>query len=487
MWDAKFLSGYISSPIGLVEVFIVVFVRCSVYYCMLIFFPCPQRKNSEMRFFPAVVAILIGILSLLAGNAFAISPGSDIQVPQGSTLVATGPKGSSLYQLKTEGSVYEDAPYLINLTAKTSYEQGYDAGFLLGKMFVENYNNLMVSMLGNEWWEPAVTKLISVVLEWQWNDYLKKQVPQEYLDELLGMTAGGRAAGIEHDVGAIAGWGITLANMPGSLENLKYILIDEKNNPAGLELLEKLRSSGISDVRIMELYSKLLNNYSSFQCSMFGVWGSRTQLGKLYTGRNLDWLKDTGISKYKLVTVHHPLNGFSHATIGWAGIWGAITGMSSQGITVHEANLESNDITFRGFPWILRLRHVMAHSKNLADALDIWASTNNTVGFNHGFGSAHDREAVCLETMMGNSAVFRSNDPREQNLIVNGQNIGAPREEAVYRTNHGYDPYTVQHYMWNNTGAYKYSVSRYMLFPELLDNFKNGETKITYKEAVSIT
>ena len=43
--------------------------------------------------------------------------------------------------------------------------------------------------------------------------------------------------------------------------------------------------------------------------------------------------------------------------------------MSSQGMTVHEANLESNDITFRGFPWVLRLRDVMANAKNINEAL----------------------------------------------------------------------------------------------------------------------
>ena len=32
-------------------------------------------------------------------------------------------------------------------------------------------------------------------------------------------------------------------------------------------------------------------------------------------------------------------------------------------------------------------------------------------------------------------------------IEVNGQNVGNPRVDAVYRTNHGYDPYTIQHYM----------------------------------------
>lgn len=39
---------------------------------------------------------------------------------------------------------------------------------------------------------------------------------------------------------------------------------------------------------------------------MFGVWGSRTVNGDIFTARNLDWNKDTGIAVYKTVTVYHP-------------------------------------------------------------------------------------------------------------------------------------------------------------------------------------
>ena len=64
-----------------------------------------------------------------------------------------------------------------------------------------------------------------------------------------------------------------------------------------------------------------------------------------------------------------------------------LTGMSSQGLTVHEANLESNDISFFGFPWLLRLRYIMSYAKNLQEGVDLWMNTNSTVGFNHGIGS----------------------------------------------------------------------------------------------------
>ena len=35
------------------------------------------------------------------------------------------------------------------------------------------------------------------------------------------------------------------------------------------------------------------------------------------------------------------------------------------GLTVHEANLEENEITFDGFPWTLRLRYIMEYASDL--------------------------------------------------------------------------------------------------------------------------
>lgn len=74
-----------------------------------------------------------------------------------------------------------------------------------------------------------------------------------------------------------------------------------------------------------------------------------------------------------------------------------------------------------------------------------------------------------------------------QDLVYDGEQIGLARPEAVYRTNHGYDAYTIAHYMWNGTNAYKNSIARYEVFPEQFDSYQSANTKITYKEAVSIT
>ncbi len=70
-------------------------------------------------------------------------------------------------------------------------------------------------------------------------------------------------------------------------------------------------------------------------CSMFGAWGSRTVNGALMSGRNLDWESDTGVSKHKVISVYKITGGIPYASVGFAGIFGALTGMSAAGITVH--------------------------------------------------------------------------------------------------------------------------------------------------------
>jgi hypothetical protein len=54
------------------------------------------------------------------------------------------------------------------------------------------------------------------------------------------------------------------------------------------------------------------------------------------------------ISKYKTVVVWHVGESIPYASISFAGLTGAITGMSAAGITVHEAGDDSKDVTLNG-------------------------------------------------------------------------------------------------------------------------------------------
>lgn len=101
--------------------------------------------------------------------------------------------GSELVALYSEPA-YVDPIYVLSLHG-TSFQQGFDAGYLFGKQIITNYNNLFRSLFGDIPIEPVLQKVTEAFLDWQWDDYLSKQVPQEYMDELDGLKAGGVANG----------------------------------------------------------------------------------------------------------------------------------------------------------------------------------------------------------------------------------------------------------------------------------------------------
>ena len=77
---------------------------------------------------------------------------------------------------------------------------------------------------------------------------------------------------------------------------------------------------------------------------MFAVWGGRTEESALFSARNLDWNKDTGINKHKVVMVIVPNDGgIPSATLGFACLFGTLAGMSAKGHSMYRT-LDLHDI-----------------------------------------------------------------------------------------------------------------------------------------------
>jgi hypothetical protein len=91
--------------------------------------------------------------------------------------------GSELVALYSEPA-YVNPIYLLSLHGSSSYDQGHDAGLLFGNQISENYQSLFLSLFGDIRIEPALQELTEMFLDWQWDAYLSKDVPQEYLDEV---------------------------------------------------------------------------------------------------------------------------------------------------------------------------------------------------------------------------------------------------------------------------------------------------------------
>lgn len=178
--------------------------------------------------------------------------------------------------------------------------------------------------------------------------------------------------------------------------------------------------------------------------SSFAVWGDRTYNNYLFTSYNLNWLKNTGITKEKLITAYFIDGRVSFLTTGFSGFWGAFNGMSSAGITIQESESPSLAWSDEGLPWSLQQRLILEKATDLSNAINLWDDQKTTFGFNHLIGSAVDAfkgtGAKVIESINQYSAFFSDNDVRERDAEYDGWKIGKPLKNALWRTNNGFDP-----------------------------------------------
>jgi len=179
--------------------------------------------------------------------------------------------------------------------------------------------------------------------------------------------------------------------------------------------------------------------------------------------------------------------------------------MSSEGISVSEMNLDNSVVTFSGLAFPLRLRYIMERSVDLKSASTVWNSTNNTNSFNFLIASAKDAKvatktsgsgAYALETIMGFSSFYSANSPVEAAATffcapgacthwtneTGNVKIGKPLTEAVWRTNHAFNPLAMQ----TQEPLFNDTVFRYDLMHDIFVDLQSRNVLIDEKVAVAI-
>eukprot|EP00762_Andalucia_godoyi_P006260 ANDGO_05871.mRNA.1 hypothetical protein AMSG_11041 len=432
---------------------------------------------------PSIVLFLV--LGIVSGIPVSIVK------PSGYTEVSSSGESKLL---AAQGTGYEE-PVYVALLRGDRHAIGYDYGRMLGKDIPPMLEDFMRAVLGQDY----KIALLNLFADWQWS-VLGQQVPAAFKTELAGINAGCESIGVPSCERLLARI-LVFSNLPTNFTDYVEIIEDEMRHWLHIQTLQSSLAEDVRDVAV-QLADRgtwtsmvdVVNEAASrlHGCSMFGAWGPRTVDGAVVAGRNLDWASNTGISRFKLVTLYFPTDGGRvHATVGFFGFMGALAGMSRDGLTVHEANLEEKTETFYGFPWALRLRWVMEQATDIRTALSVFASTNNTVGYNHQVCSANDNACVLLETKGGYTAVFYANDSREAEATYvdyKGEKLplGRPMPNATFRTNHGYDPEIRRTYDWKSSDdLFKDSVMRYFLISNQFSTFEESGIAIGPMETVS--
>lgn len=449
-------------------------------------------------------AAIATVLCLVVGTALAARGSKPYTLPVNIRNVeAYVPMGraneSALYAFNqsNDGTAYEYAPLLVKLKG-TRFQIGYDYAALLGAQTAYTYTTFLKNLTNNS---ASTMESVGVFDDFLWDRFYSRHVPAEYFTELRGMEAWCHDHKATCDSYGIAPHTVAkrfygLANMPADAPNLISGLVHEFDHdwPSWLKAL-------VEDV------IKALDGFIH-TCDAYGVWGSRTEAGRLYTSRNLDYNSNTGINRYKLMQIYDIDDGAAaprkkYATFGFTFGLGALAGQSDRGITTSEMNLDNTEVTYSGLPFPLRLRYILENAHDLQSAMTLWNATNNTNSFNFLIGSAADGQAYALETMRNFTGVFPANSPIEAaatfdcgyypwyqwtclkwvtNQSVGKVPIGFPLPEAVWRTNHGMNPVIMktQEPLFNNT------IFRYNTMHDLFKGYGDAGVAIADEDAVRI-
>lgn len=169
-------------------------------------------------------------------------------------------------------------------------------------------------------------------------------------------------------------------------------------------------------------------------CSAFAVFGKATADGKLYHGRNFDWITSAGLQETAVLACYEPEGYAPFVSAGYAGFIGVLTGMNMEGISVSQIGAITKDARLRGIPLALLLRRILEEATNLEETTQIITKARRTVGYNYVVADGDARKARAYETTANHCAIFTDNDPAET------VEYAIPIDDAVFRADEAMDP-----------------------------------------------
>lgn len=124
-------------------------------------------------------------------------------------------------------------------------------------------------------------------------------------------------------------------------------------------------------------------------CSIVGAWGSATKSGDLIELRALDWGTTGPFQQWPVLTTFHPDDDtFTYTTMGWAGLYGALTGWSESGLVISQKVWGEYDKLQNvfGYPWTFMLQDMLRFDMDIDRALSRLAQSVRTCAIWLGLG-----------------------------------------------------------------------------------------------------
>jgi len=257
----------------------------------------------------------------------------------------------------------------------SAYEMGVAYGKLLKKDVYDSLNGMADYVIGSM--DDLLLKLKDILPFYlKWLPGLLKLAPKELLFALLDIT---------HEV--------TKKYTP------KRYTDEIKGIADGSGVDEKLLTR-------MNLFPELIRA----ECSMAGFWGPATLDGSLLQLRALDFDNNAYVANFPLATIYFPTEEGSnpHATFGFSGMIGAISGYSNK-IAISEkvwlpTTTDPNSLF--GEPFVYILRDLLQFGNDLQSSVDLIFKAPRTCTVHVGIGSRADNAFEGVEMSFKEVHIF---------------------------------------------------------------------------------
>ncbi len=169
-------------------------------------------------------------------------------------------------------------------------------------------------------------------------------------------------------------------------------------------------------------------------CSSFAVWGKATVDGKMYHGRNFDWIMEAGIQDTAVTFCYEPQGLNSFISVGYACAIGVLSGINNRKVSIAQIGATNKDRRIDGIPLEFLLRQILEEASTLDQVTEIIKKARHTVGYNYVIADGDENRALVYETCANHVAIFTDKDPRET------VEYAIPIENAVMRADEAMDP-----------------------------------------------
>ncbi|NLH15039.1 MAG: hypothetical protein GX455_00525 [Phycisphaerae bacterium] len=183
---------------------------------------------------------------------------------------------------------------------------------------------------------------------------------------------------------------------------------------------------------------QMIGEASEWHCSLFGAWGKATASdGHTYQLRALDYNIHAEIQRFPTIIVHVPKQGHPFANIGWAGIIGSVTGISSVPLAISEIgdDYDAANDSFDGIPFQFLLRDILQFDENLDAAITRVKNARRTTSLMYAIGDGRKGRVKALQTSRTLCNIFDWDNlepnvqthPRLEDVVYWGMSWNVPR------------------------------------------------------------